>query len=241
MGVGSNKKNTNFDFMRLIAYDIVMQKYFDAHCHLNNADIPQNIAVINNATKISEWARTVELATAHPRIFGAIGVHPWYISDLPNDWDAQLRNLLIANPNIMVGEIGLDKYYPNMDIQSDIFSRQLEIAGELARGVHVHCVGAWDKLLHILKKHKSKLPPFILFHRYSGNPTDIARLANEYNAYFSYCDVRSKTIAYTPHDRILIETDSDNPANIIAIDEQMSKICNNCDFYENTIRMLKHG
>ena len=219
----------------------IMQKYFDAHCHLTNADIPYNIATITNATNISEWTQTIDMADANSRIFGAIGIHPWYVSGLPNDWDAQLYNLLIKKPKIMVGEIGLDKHYPDIDIQMSVFVRQLEIAAMLSRGVHIHCVGAWDKLLHILKVHKSKLPPFMLFHRYSGNASDIARLANEYNAYFSYCDAHSQAICHTPHERILIETDSATPINIVAVAAKISRICDNCDFYTNTLRMLEHG
>ena len=156
-----------------------MQKYFDAHCHITEfVDIPENIGAITNATRISEWDITIDMACSHSHIFGAIGIHPWYVSDLPNDWDMQLYDLLIKKPNIMVGEIGLDAHRPDIATQTDVFVRQFEIAADLSRGVHVHCVGAWDKMQHVLKSHRSHLPPFILFHRYSGNPMNIKRLAN---------------------------------------------------------------
>ena len=219
---------------------INMKKYIDAHCHLFDEKLPDNIGAIVNATHPSEWGRVIAQANKNINVWGAIGVHPWFVADLVAGWDEKLQDLLIQNPEIMVGEIGLDKHKPDMDLQIDVFSRQLEIAAELGRGVHVHCVGAWDKMFALLKKCKSKQPPFMLFHRFSGNAGDVARLCADYNAYFSFMNARN-VVADVPSNRILIETDSNNPTGIVRVAEQVAAICSNCDCYENTIRMLKNG
>ena len=214
-------------------------KFFEAHCHLFDCELPDNIGAIVNATNPADWGAVIECVHKNPSVFGAIGVHPWNVADLADGWDAQLRDLLVENPDIMVGEIGLDKHKPNMELQIDVFVRQLVIAAELGRGVHVHCVGAWDKIFAVLKAHKSKLPPFILFHRFSGNGADVARLIAEYNVYFSFRDVRD-VICDVPSARVLIETDSDTPAQIVAVADKISHLCPQVDFYENTMGMLKN-
>ena len=216
-----------------------MKKFFDAHCHLFDCNLPDNIGAIVNATNPADWGAVIKCVNKSASVFGAIGVHPWNVADLADGWDAQLRDLLVANPDIMVGEIGLDKHKPDMELQLDVFARQLEIAAELGRGVHVHCVGAWDKMFALFKAHKSKMPPFMLFHRFSGNGVDVARLIADYNVYFSFRDVRD-VINEVPRARFLIETDSDNPAQIVAVADKFSWVCPGCDFYENTMGMLKN-
>ena len=217
-----------------------MKKYIDAHCHLFNLELPDNIGAIVNATRPFEWCNVINSVKNNSNVFGAVGVHPWFVADLVAGWDEKLQDLLIQNSEIMVGEIGLDKNRPDMDLQIDVFSRQLEIAAELGRGVHVHCVGAWDKILHVLKGFKTKQPPFVLFHRFSGNAGDVARLCADYNAYFSFMNARN-VVADVPSNRILIETDSKNPTGIVRVAERVAAICPKIDFYKNTMEMLKNG
>ena len=215
-------------------------KYIDAHCHLFDENLPNNIGAIVNATRPSEWCDVIAGADKNINVFAAIGVHPWFVGELGAGWDAQMRELLARNPGVMIGEIGLDKHKPDMDTQINVFSCQMDLAVEMGRGVHVHCVGAWDKMFAVLKKYKSQQPPFILFHRFSGNAADVARLVADYNAYFSFSGTR-RIIVDVPRDRILVETDSNNPTGIIRVVEQIAAICPDCDFYKNTMGMLKHG
>ena len=219
---------------------INMKKYIDAHCHLFDEKLPDNIGAIVNATRPADWGGVIAQANKNINVWGAIGVHPWFVADLVAGWDEKLQDLLIQNPEIMVGEIGLDKHKPDMDLQIDVFSRQLEIAAELGRGVHVHCVGAWDKMFAVLKKCKSEQPPFMLFHRFSGNAGDVARLCAAYNAYFSFMNARN-VVADVASNRVLIETDSNNPTGIVRVAEQVAAFCSKIDFYKNTMEMLKNG
>lgn len=218
-----------------------MIKYLDAHCHLLDGDIPADIGVITNATNPTEWGRVIALVKTHTNVFGAIGIHPWYIGNLPPDWDTYMYDLLSQNPDIMVGEIGLDKHKPDMDTQISVFERQLEIAHELQRGIHVHCVGAWNHILQIFKSHRSKIPPFVLFHRYNGNPKDIERLAHDYNAYFSYHQICPELMDATPSTRMFLETDSTAPEQIVAFTNTVATLYPDCNFYNNMQRMLTNG
>lgn len=189
-------------------------KYTDAHCHIPPTDQsePTVVGRICNATRESEWQKLIKNAGAGN--FVCIGIHPWHIETLRDGWQARLRDTLMANPHIMVGEVGLDKHYENMPLQIQTFTTQLEIAAQFARPLHLHCVGAWDKILHILKEHLSALPPVILAHGFNGSPNLIQKLAHEYNMYFSYhTPARASAkwvarISATPRDRLLTESDA---------------------------------
>lgn len=218
-----------------------MRKYFDAHCHLIDASLPVNVCAIVNATQLTQWDAVLNQVRVNHNLWGAIGVHPWFVEGLEYGWDIQLFDCLKYNPDISVGEIGLDKHKPNMDMQVDVLVRQLELAQELRRGVHLHCVGAWDKMQHLLKVCRADRLPFVLFHRYKGAVDEIEKLSRKYNAFFSYCDVDCQRIARTPNDRILIETDSGNPAQIMKIESDIVAVCGERNFFENTTRMLKNG
>lgn len=220
-----------------------MTKYFDAHCHIiNQTPIPKSIGAICNATTQSDWQSVIDQSARQTNIWGAIGIHPWYIDNIKNTWARDLKKVLIDNPELMIGECGIDKNKNNLDKQIEIFQTHLAIAHELRRGIHVHCVGAWDVMMRILKQNQKCLPPFIMFHKYSGNPADIDRLSNEYNAYFSYhVNASARRVQATPKDKILIETDSDSPQNIAEHVKIFTQKFGNFDFTGNTIRMLENG
>ncbi len=184
-------------------------KYTDAHCHIFSAPAGNVAAQVCNATTTADWQKLVQIADDRTHV--CIGIHPWYIDSAVPDWAEQMRKILSSNPHIMVGEIGIDKYHPNIDRQIEFFAYQIEIAIEMNRPAHIHCVGAWDKVLHILKDHRPHIP--IIAHAFSGNTAIMTALA-EYNTYFSYAmrdDHVADTAKIAPVDKILVESDCDTP------------------------------
>ena len=234
-----------------------MQKYIDAHCHiLSDAQMHQAAAhgvgrFVINATRPSEWAAVAELAQCD-NIYGAIGVHPWYVSEISDGWDNKLIDLLAMHPRLMVGEIGLDKNRPDIDAQESAFRRQIQIAHDMRRVAHIHMVGTWGRCMEILRG--CSLPPAIVFHAFSGAPELINELTTM-NAYFSFGsainDVKRTrlrlSVAAVPMSRILVESDApdivtpdtipDTVAEIARIRgenfEQMAKT-----IYTNTMGLL---
>lgn len=239
-----------------------MLKYIDIHCHFKNFDAISNtfekartagvVAGVCNASSEEDWEKLVSISKNAENIFCALGIHPWFINNLSKNWDNKLIKILSENPKIMVGEIGLDKYKADLSEQEQIFERQLEIATDLKRPAFIHCVGAWDKLLNILKEHKNKLPPKIIFHSYGGSSEIMRTLLNKYNVYFSYSPVileaghvkAKQALETMPTNRILIESDSDNIESIINVADKISEIRNTDkgtlinQIYENSIRVL---
>lgn len=219
-----------------------MVKYADAHCHLLDA---QNIeTALANARNVgiemfvvapadaSQWHDVVNLTHKNENVFGCVGVHPWNVCELPRNWANDLEKILDKNPKIMVGEIGLDKNRPNMELQTDVFVHQLKIAHKYSRGIHLHCVGCWDMVLKILDENKHALPPFILAHGFAGRAEDIKNIADKYNVYFSYGPrtLRQKLgagrILKTPLSRFLTESDGADSTVIPSLVSTMSAILN---------------
>lgn len=219
-----------------------MLKYSDAHCHL--LDAPDIDSALSNARacgvntfvvapdRPSQWSEIIKLTNKYPFVFGAVGVHPWYACELPQDWSAKLQQILIENPKIMVGEIGLDKNHSDMDLQIDVFTHQLKIAHNFSRGIHLHCVGCWDRVLQILEENKDRLPPFILAHGFNGRAEDIEKIADRYNIYFSYGPrelqqrLCASRILKTPLSRILVESDGIDSCVIPSLLQKISEILN---------------
>lgn len=222
-------------------------KYIDAHCHLSDDTTNINVGAIYNAAKQSDWHSVINVLNTENDIFGAIGVHPWYVSEITDNWESELKELLSQNPDLLVGEIGLDKHRPDMETQTRVFCNQMLLASEFKRGVCLHSVGTWDKVLHVLKVFQNVLPPFIIAHCYSGNPDDIKMFAEKYNMYFSYGPRNLQDtvrLCSTPLNRIVAETDGKNPNDVIVVVNRIAGILNIAPdkmadiIYKNTIRML---
>ena len=223
-----------------------MDYYFDAHTHLQMMSDFEDVikrasekgvaGFICNSTGPNDWIKVSDIAQQYSQVIPCYGVHPHYIENLPTDWFDQLKILLEENSNAMVGEIGLDNLKPNMDEQERILRLQLELAWKMKRPAHIHCVRAWDRLLHVFKSQREKMPPKILMHSHHGNADLIPQLIEKYNAYFSYSAIfipenRPKIRACmkaTPLNRMMIESDAPDltkePVDIISLTEKMSVI-----------------
>ena len=224
-----------------------MIKYIDAHCHLSYPPSEINVGAVYNAARQSDWENIVSVTDVHNNTFGAIGIHPWYISDVTDNWESELQDLLHKNPELLVGEIGLDKHKPAMETQIQVFCNQLLLAHEMGRGICLHCVGAWDKVLNVFKVFQNRLPRFVLSHCYSGNAKDIQNFSEKYNMYFSYGPRNlqdTERLCATPLDRIVAETDGFNPNDVVIIVNRIASILHIAPekmadiIYQNTLRML---
>lgn len=193
-----------------------MFNFSDAHCHIYEPQSETSGIAhrIINAVTESDWENLIKIQS--DSVFVCLGIHPWHINTARKSWDKNLYNILKQNPKIMIGETGLDASKPNIGPQEEFFIRHLEIAHNLKRAIHIHCVKAWDRLLHILKNNRENLPPAILIHGFSGTSEIIHELATKYNVYFSYSAPQTNPnitrhrnrILATPRTKILLESDA---------------------------------
>ena len=79
-----------------------------------------------------------------------MGLHPEGVKEDYKRHLSVIAKEMEKNCWVGVGEIGLDKHHPNIETQIRVFCAQMLIANEMKRGICMHCVGAWDKILNIL-------------------------------------------------------------------------------------------
>ncbi len=168
-----------------------------------------------NGTRPEDWLAVAGLAQSYPEVLPCFGVHPWYVGQAGETWEAQLHDFLGRYPLAAVGEIGIDRWIEPRDeaLQERMFRRQLQIARELDRPAMVHCLRAWGWLLEILQGEK--LPRAMLIHSFGGS-AEMIRPLREMGAYFSFAGSifepkRQKlrdACKAVPRDRLLIETDA---------------------------------
>ena len=183
--------------------------YFDAHLHLINEQElimaqQKNInGFILNATNEDEWEQIISLSQKHSFIYGAIGIHPWFIDSISHNWEEKMDLYLKNNPSLMIGEIGLDGLKNDIKKQEEIFLKSLHLSKKYQRIVHIHSVKVWDKMLPILQNFSDLT---FLFHRFNA-PKEIIQELKKYNAWFSVNS--QKNIELLPINKVLTETDCD--------------------------------
>lgn len=128
---------------------------FDLHRHLTSSS-PLDGCFYATSRKI-EWKTVIQAP------FGALGLLP---SEPLRD-AREMHALLVAHPHLQIGEVGLDRRFPDPDGQEAFLRELLTIAVELDRSVTLHCVRREGRLLEILKS-MSPLPR-LLWHSFGGS------------------------------------------------------------------------
>jgi TatD DNase family protein len=202
--------------------------WIDSHNHLQDPRLvhPQELIssmrkagverCVVNATCEADWSAVSKLAEDYPDfVLPAYGIHPWHAHTATAGWQERLRSLLLSDTRSTVGEIGLDQWIaePDLDTQMPVFLDQLKIARELDRTATVHCLKAWDALFAAFKEQSP--PPRFLMHSFGGS-IEVAHRLTPLGAFFSFSGYflqlrKAKVIEVFRQlqtDRILVETDA---------------------------------
>lgn len=152
----------------------------DTHVHLNdNAynDILNEIIQSANNNGINKMIiigcdyqsslKAIEIAKKYENIYAMVGLHP---SEVDHETDTDLnwlKELLVEDKVIGVGEIGIDLYWTkeNKDLQIEYFEKQLQISLEYNLPVSIHSRDAIELTYQILSKNKYKG----VIHCFSGS------------------------------------------------------------------------
>ena len=151
----------------------------------------QSLVSLACAVEEKDWLDTLRYAEASESVLPGIGVHPWYLADLSSMWLEDMEALLLQHPNAFVGEIGLCKMarflrtYSEgktaaLELQRDVFKKQMALAARLHRPVSVHCVkqhGVFMKVLDELLDDDS-IPPTIGMHSFTGTAHQVKDILN---------------------------------------------------------------
>jgi TatD DNase family protein len=161
--------------------------------------------------------RAVELAEAHADIYTAIGIHPHDARLFDAEAEQLIIKLITQSARVIAwGEIGLDFHYDNSprDVQTKVFQRQLQLAGEATLPVIIHTREAEAETIEILKSQSVGGRPPGVMHCFSGSNW-LARQAIDLGFYISLSGIVTfkkaeelrATAKEVPLDRLLIETD----------------------------------
>lgn len=152
----------------------------DSHCHLDLEPLKSEhhrtmqeahqagvMGFVIPGVHPDGWGGIAELAAEDPRIFPAYGIHPMHAGTVNVRLLDQLREL--SAKGVAIGEIGLDPgYQVSMELQERTFREQFRIAVQCALPVLIHCRGAFQRVLRILREEHADRVGGIM-HAYSGS------------------------------------------------------------------------
>lgn len=158
-------------------------KLIDTHCHLDFPELSVDInAVLERAHKAGvakivvpgvsadNWDAVLNLCSEHAGLYPALGLHPCFLKGEHTADIALLASKLKGNNQIVaVGEIGLDLFIPDANLQQQmaVLTPQLILAKEYQKPVLLHVRKAHDPLLKQLRQ--LKLERAGLVHAFSGS------------------------------------------------------------------------
>ena len=212
---------------------------FDFHLHLARLPQPTLLArallkrgLSFNAIACEPWEWEI-LQKMEASLFEGstrnYGIHPTVAADVTEaDWE-RLESLLDNYPDADIGECGLDKRYDGYaegGLQEQVLKRQVELARNKHRNLHIHCVGDYARIIKILEdcgypgkksniKSRQRVPKVhVTFHRFGGD-ISIVNAAQALSPIFSlHLDSFHKkstlaAILQIPAEQIRFETDAD--------------------------------
>ena len=205
-------------------------KLADSHCHLNYKGLVEDqlavlerarasgvVAMLNIATRESEWDAVLATAGTEPDVWATVGIHP-HEADQHAHVDTAKLVERAAHPRIVgIGESGLDYYYDHSDRDQQQASFRAHIAACRATGlpIIVHTRDAEEDTLAILENELGKGAYAGVIHCFtaSGAFADEALAMGFYisiSGIVTFKNARDlqETAARLPIDRLLIETDA---------------------------------
>ena len=201
---------------------------FDTHAHYDDKQFDQDreellasmkdngigtIVDVGSNMETSTWI--VEAVTRYPMMYGAVGVHPSDTAELKESDIDTLKKYAAMDRILAIGEIGLDYYWdePERSIQKKWFEAQIELARDVKLPIIIHSRDAAKDTYDIMKAlHAEEIGGVVHCFSYSK---EMARQFLDMGFYIGIGGVvtfkNAKTLkevaAYTPLDRIVLETD----------------------------------
>lgn len=143
----------------------------------------------------------------------SIGIHPWYINlDRAEEDLVIIEEKLQLSNCLALGECGLDKRIEtSLEIQTQIFEKQLILAKKYKKPVILHCVSAYQEVIEIKKRMIVDIP--MIIHGFSKNSQVAQSLLNNgfYLSFGKYL-LRNPELASVfkdvPDNKFFLETDT---------------------------------
>lgn len=191
-------------------------KYIDIHTHSN---FSTNESIVVRNLSLSEGENFTALDEEG---FVSVGIHPWDIEKLDEDWFVRLQKVVEDKRIAMIGECGLDKNIETeLELQKDIFTKQIQLSESIKKPLIIHCVGRFNELIELKKIHN----PFQkwIIHGFRGKPQLAEQLLRAgFDLSFGE-KFNPESVEITPVERIFVETD-ESTVPVGQIYEQIAEI-----------------
>lgn len=209
----------------------------------------QNVTgIINVGTNYTESFACVEIAKLFENCFATIGLHP---NDITDTWQNDMLNfkgLLLEkkkNKIVGIGECGIDKHYPNFNLeqQQEVFHAQIQLALEHNLAIVVHSRNADQETYDVLAQYHGERDFRGTIHCFSSDESYAQKYIDlgfvlGFGGTFTYPknETLRNVAKMIPLEKIILETDApflspqavrgtrNNPANIKIIAEYLAEI-----------------
>ena len=211
----------------------------DAHCHLNLFPDPHGTVrealekgiriIIATGESAKDSRECAELADGK-NVFAVIGVGPDF-ADSDSGFVDEMEGLVRGNRNIVgIGEIGLDVKVAescSMEIQMEVFIRQVDLAMRLGLPIVIHSRGTLPEVAEILASRNARKA---MFHFFDGDEMQAQILAAKgYVISIPPAETskRKKVIKALSLNSIVAETDSPivgkSPLDVVRVMDLIAK------------------
>lgn len=153
----------------------------------------------------------------------SVGIHPWYVRKIEDEegyWE-NLTSILNLPQVLAIGEVGIDRVAKtSLDLQMDVFARQVELSEKLGKPLVIHAVHA-DDLIFYFKRKLKPLQPWAI-HGFRSKPVVLKKYldAGFYVSFGERCNVDA--LCEMPFDRMFLETDE----SLLPIEEIYDRVAN---------------
>lgn len=169
--------------------------------------------------KFTNNSNLLEIVNQYPQEFDekipfySVGIHPWYIKESRVETDLQIIKEKLQLQNCLaLGECGLDKRIEiPMEIQTQVFEKQLRLAIQYKKPVILHCVSAYQEIIEIKKRLQVEVP--MIIHGFSKNEQVVKSLLDNgfylsFGKYLLRNPALESVFKLVPNDRFFLETDT---------------------------------
>jgi TatD DNase family protein len=149
-------------------------------------------------------------------LYSTAGIHPHDAKHFSEKTRNVLKNLLVNEKVVAVGECGLDfdRNFSSKDEQEKAFISQLELSRETGKPLFLHERDAHKSFVEIMRSHEDLIPKSVV-HCFTGGEAEVLEYL-EMGFYIgitgwicnaSRSDALRAAVKHIPLDRLMIETD----------------------------------
>lgn len=183
--------------------------------------------IMTIGTDLESSRRAVQISESHPAVYAVAGWHPGHALSAPPDIRSELKQLAAHPKVVALGETGLDYHHlpegtsasgqqeqeRHKARQRDLFEQHLEVAAETGLNLVIHQRDCFAQTLETLRPFADRVRG--VFHCFVGTIEEMNQVLAVGSLVsftgivtFKNAHAARKTLAATPADKFMLETDS---------------------------------